>query len=148
MLHTCTHHISPASARLKMTQCVTRKTIIFSSLSDTVSAEITEKNALKEQEREREHCVWEEVMEIHDGKNKKRKERTRKITAESAVRLKSVCHHILLTYCNRCSLNATLSATDRRTAKQTNHSPSQPHSKVIQLLPVSIRKDKNGCLRG
>lgn len=39
----------------------------------TVSAEITEKKVQKEQEREREHCVWEEVMEMHDGKNKKKK---------------------------------------------------------------------------
>lgn len=51
----------------------------------------------------------------------KKKKRTRKIIAEAAVKLKSICPHILLTHCNRCSLNAMLSATDRHTAKQTNH---------------------------
>ncbi len=51
------------------------KAVISTSLSDAVSTEITEKNVHKEQEREREHFVWVEVMEIHDGKNKnKRKE--------------------------------------------------------------------------
>lgn len=90
-------------------------------LSWTVSAEITEKNVQKEQKREREHFVWEEVMEIHDGKNTTNKKRTRKNIAEATLRLKSICHHILLTHCDRCSLNAMLSATDRHTAKQTNH---------------------------
>lgn len=37
-----------------------------------VLTEITEKNAQREQETE--HFVWEEVMEIHYGKNKKGKE--------------------------------------------------------------------------
>lgn len=37
-----------------------------------VLTEIAEKNAQREQEME--HFVWEEVMEIHYGKNKKGKE--------------------------------------------------------------------------
>ena len=79
--------------------------------------EITEKNVQRAQRREdeMEHFVWEEVMEIHYGKNKK------KIIAESTVRLKSICHHTLLTNCDRCSVNAKLSATDTHTGKQTNH---------------------------
>lgn len=60
-------------------------------------------------------------MEIHDVKNKKGENLKKKIIAESAVRLKSICHHILLTHCNRCSLNAVLSATHRKANKSLNH---------------------------
>lgn len=88
-----------------------------------VLTEIAEKNAQREQETE--HFVWEEVMEIHYGKNKKGKEekvkRTRKNHAESSVTLKSICHHIVLTHQDRCSLNAILSETDTHATKQTNH---------------------------
>lgn len=47
-------------------------------LSRTESTAITEKNVQKEQEREREHAVWEEVMEIHDGKYREEKEKNKK----------------------------------------------------------------------
>lgn len=86
-------------------------------LSDAVSADIT---VHRGQEREREHLAWEEVMEIHDVKNKKGGGR-KKMIAESAVRLKSICHHILLTHCNRCSLKAMPSATNSKANKSLNH---------------------------
>ena len=50
----------------------------------------------KSREREREHFVWEEVMEIHDGKNrteqkkrKRKKERRRKDREKSFLNLLS-----------------------------------------------------------
>lgn len=56
----------------------------------------------------------------------KEKKRTRKNHAESSVTLKSICHHILLTHRDRCSLNAILSETDTHTTKQTNHYTNPP----------------------
>lgn len=47
---------------------MTCRAIVYTLLSDAVSADIT---VHRGQEREREHLAWEEVMEIHDVKNKK-----------------------------------------------------------------------------
>ena len=125
-----TSHFYGFSARVKISQCVTRRKKQFPPCYQTRHRQRElRKMSRKSREREREHFVWEEVMEIHDGKNRteqkkkkkkerKKKKRQRKIISESSVRIKSICHHILLTFCNRCSLNVMLSATDTPQSKQ------------------------------
>lgn len=87
----------------------------FPPLSQTVSTEITEKNVRESREGRKRGSIlcgrksWRYIMVNPPPPTKKKQE---KILAESAVRLKSICHHILLTNCHRCSLNAMLSATD------------------------------------
>ena len=75
---------------------------------------------------------WQEQNRTKKNKKKKerkkerKKKRQRKIISESSVRIKSICHHILLTLCNRCSLNVMRSATDTPQSKQIT-TAAQPH---------------------
>ena len=111
-----------------ITMCDTEKETISTLLSDTASTERAEKNVQKEQrEGEGAFCVggshgdtwWQEQNGTKKKKKeRKKKKRQRKIISESSVRIRSICHHILLTFCNRCSLNVMLSATDTPQSKQ------------------------------
>lgn len=53
--------------------------IIPTMLLQIVSTEITEKQVQREQDREREHFVWENVIAIYYDKNKKIKEQEKSL---------------------------------------------------------------------
>lgn len=84
--------------------------------------------------------LWQEQK----GKRREsEKKRTRKNHAESSVMLKSICHHIVLTHQDRCSLNAILSETDTHTTKQTNHytDPASREKWYKSCLFPALKKD-------
>lgn len=84
--------------------------------------------------------LWQEQK----GKRREsEKKRTRKNHAESSVTLKSICHHIVLTHQDRCSLNAILSETDTHATKQTNHytNPASREKWYKSCLFPALKKD-------
>lgn len=122
-------------------------TIVSPLLYMKVLTEIAEKNAQREQEME--HFVWEEVMEIHYGKNKKGKEEKVKRKEQEKIMLNLLSRlnpSVITSYWHTRTDALSMQYSQKQThthhkANKSLHRPSFT-GKMIQILPLSSIKKR------